>query len=351
MQQDKEYVGFACAYTPLALIHAAGFIPYRVLPMGDFPDRAGLVLHDNLCPHVKRILDRAMDNNLPALRGMVFMNSCDSMRRLYDAWQRERPDIESAIIDLPMTMDDPAVHFFSSELERLAGILKSWDGETVSEDKLAASMAQYDRIGRSFARLRKDAGNGTLGMGAGALQGLYNQASMQAPEDTIELLEKNTASPPPGAAGMGGVPVFIFGNILPNPEAFDLFESCGARVVGDDLCTGSRLFTELSSSPGDDITSRYAGALLRRRPCARTMDVRNPGSFAAGIIEQAKNSGALGVIGHTAKFCDPYIARIPHLRQKLREAGLPFIMLEGDCTLRSIGQQRTRIEAFIEMLR
>jgi benzoyl-CoA reductase/2-hydroxyglutaryl-CoA dehydratase subunit BcrC/BadD/HgdB len=38
------------------------------------------------------------------------------------------------------------------------------------------------------------------------------------------------------------------------------------------------------------------------------------------------------------------------VREALTAAGLPFLMLEGDCTLRSMEQQRTRIEAFIEML-
>jgi benzoyl-CoA reductase/2-hydroxyglutaryl-CoA dehydratase subunit BcrC/BadD/HgdB len=38
------------------------------------------------------------------------------------------------------------------------------------------------------------------------------------------------------------------------------------------------------------------------------------------------------------------------VREALREAGLPLLVLEGDCSLRSLGQQRTRIEAFVEML-
>ncbi|MFC1819947.1 2-hydroxyacyl-CoA dehydratase [Thermodesulfobacteriota bacterium] len=81
MNNDNlKLVGFSCAYTPLPLIHAAGFIPYRILPMGDQPDQAGSIMHDNLCPHVKRILDRAMAKDLPELSGIVFMDSCESMR-------------------------------------------------------------------------------------------------------------------------------------------------------------------------------------------------------------------------------------------------------------------------------
>ena len=60
-------VGFTCAYTPLPLIEAEGFIPYRIFPMGDQPDQAGSIMHDNLCPHVKRVLDRAMVKDLPDL--------------------------------------------------------------------------------------------------------------------------------------------------------------------------------------------------------------------------------------------------------------------------------------------
>jgi benzoyl-CoA reductase/2-hydroxyglutaryl-CoA dehydratase subunit BcrC/BadD/HgdB len=50
------------------------------------------------------------------------------------------------------------------------------------------------------------------------------------------------------------------------------------------------------------------------------------------------------------KFCDPYLARLPAVRAELKQAGLPLLVLEGDCTLRSLGQHRTRIEAFVEML-
>ena len=56
------------------------------------------------------------------------------------------------------------------------------------------------------------------------------------------------------------------------------------------------------------------------------------------------------MIVHVMKFCDPYLNRLPGIRHELRDAGLPALVLEGDCTLRSLGQKRTRIEAFVEML-
>jgi benzoyl-CoA reductase/2-hydroxyglutaryl-CoA dehydratase subunit BcrC/BadD/HgdB len=73
--------------------------------------------------------------------------------------------------------------------------------------------------------------------------------------------------------------------------------------------------------------------------------------LARRVVDAARACEARGVIGHTVKFCDPYLARLPMIRDALREANLPLLMLEGDCTLGSMGQQRTRLEAFIEMLR
>jgi benzoyl-CoA reductase/2-hydroxyglutaryl-CoA dehydratase subunit BcrC/BadD/HgdB len=35
----------------------------------------------------------------------------------------------------------------------------------------------------------------------------------------------------------------------------------------------------------------------------------------------------------------------------MKEENIPLLLLEGDCTLRSVGQQGTRIEAFVEMVR
>ncbi len=57
-------IGFTCAYTPIPLIEAAGFDPLRIFPESKAPDQAGHLLHDNLCPHVKKVLDRALASDL-----------------------------------------------------------------------------------------------------------------------------------------------------------------------------------------------------------------------------------------------------------------------------------------------
>ncbi|TFH43101.1 MAG: 2-hydroxyacyl-CoA dehydratase [Chrysiogenales bacterium] len=351
MTQTRGVIGYTCAYTPLPLFHAAGLAPYRVLPIHDCPDQSGHLLHDNLCPHVKRVLDRAMSGDVPAFSGMVFMNSCDSMRRLYDAWNAARSDSKSILVDLPATVSDATILFFRDEIARLKIFLESIIGEAITGSDLIQGIELHNRISALIAALQAARMNASLTGGSSTLQAAYNHASTTAPDEAIVYLKKMLGDSTAPGKDREGVPVYLFGNVLPEPEAFDLFESCGADIVSDDVCTGSRLFAPITGAPGPDPLRVLAESLLSKQPCARTFDSANPGSLGEEIVESARRSNARGVIGYTAKFCDPYIARMPGVREALRKEGIPFLLLEGDCSLRSIGQHRTRIEAFIEMMR
>jgi benzoyl-CoA reductase/2-hydroxyglutaryl-CoA dehydratase subunit BcrC/BadD/HgdB len=342
-------IGYACAYTPLAVIDAAGFAPYRLLPTGEWPEAAGRLLHDNLCPHVKRLLDRALCGAVPDLAGMVFMNSCDAMRRLADAWIKARPEDRVVLLDLPVGADETAAGFFGETLARLGRTLAEWGGAPVTEEALLSAVEKRDRLARLFERLRERHRAGALAGGAAALQAWYNEASTEPPDSFLERFTQEVEHGPAGVVPGRGVPVFLFGNVLPDPEAFTLFESCGVRIVDEDLCTGSRLFHRVEMEPAGDVFSRLARGLLAKPRCARSFDPRRPGRMGEEVVARARQVGAVSVIGHALKFCDPYLTRLPGVREALRRAGMPLLILEGDLSLRSIGQQRTRIEAFAEM--
>ena len=345
--QTNEHIGYACAYTPLALLYAANFHPYRVLPITECQDQAGLYLHDNLCPHVKRILDRAMAGDLPGLKGMIFMNSCDAMRRLSDAWVKVRGKDRTILIDLPSISDKSAVRFFAEELRRLAGTLEQWSGNPLTHDLIGEGIREYNRLSAALSILAKRAYKEG---GQASLQEAYTAAATKSSADALRFIDSLLSGTSPAKAAVWSPAIFLFGNILPDKDAFDLFQSCGVRIVGEDLCTGSRLFQPIEIPEGEDLYLGMARAILSRRPCARTFDPDRPGKIAHDLIERAKACNATGAICHTAKFCDPYLARLPYIREIFRKEGMPLLVLEGDCTLRSMGQQRTRIEAFIEML-
>ena len=345
------YIGFACSYVPLPVIDAAGFTPWRVLPKGDSPDQSGQLLHDNLCPHVKCIIDRAMDDDIPDLEGLVFINSCDAMRRMADAWRIIRPHDKMIMLDLPSTQEESSLTYFADEIHRLAQTLEDWSGKPLSVEAIEISVERYNTLAKLLDKVHARLLDGLLDGGRAKLQTFYNQASMEPVKNMITRMETILSIPAVSRQAPPGVPIFIFGNVLPDPGAFTLFEESGAFIAGDDFCTGSRLFAESPLESSGDPWQFLARELLLHPPCARTFDPAQPGKIAQDVLTNAQACKASGVIGYTLKFCDPYLARMPLVRATLREADIPLLMLEGDCTLRSMGQQRTRIEAFIEMLR
>jgi len=318
--------------------------------MTQAPDRTGRLLHDNLCPHVKSILDRALAGDLPELAGMVFMNSCDAMRRLHDAWRTVPGGAPAVLVDLPVTADAASRAFFGGELWRLAQTLEGWGGEAPDPGRVLRGIGAYNALAASLKALAERVDGGTLADGPARLQGAFNRAAT-SPLAEAEAHVRGLLAEPVSGADADAVPLYLFGNVLPDPESFRLFAACGARIAASDLCSGTRLFQEMEIGAGDDPYAGLAAAILGKRPCARTFDPTRPVRIADDVLGEARAAGARGVICHTVKFCDPYLARLAAVRRTLQEAGMPFLVLEGDCTLRSIGQQRTRIEAFVEMLR
>lgn len=346
----NQKIGFTCSYTPLPLIRAAGFIPFRIQPVTSSVDQAGTILHDNMCPHVKRVLDRAMSGDLPELAAVVFVNSCESMRRLADAWAITRPSDRRFVLDLPSSPGEISTGFLAEQLVLFWEKLGAWSQTQSPREAIGKSIAAYNELVAALEDLGNTVANRAPIGGRSAMQRAFN-ASVTVPTrqaiDAIKLEQKSLATKPRSVAT---VPVYLFGNVLPDEEAFDLLERSGFRVVGDSLCTGAHQLSPFTVNHGSDPFTQLANDLLVRPPCARTVTAERPGDYAGFVAREAKRCGAQAVIGHVMKFCDPFLARIPAIREELSDVGLPMLVLEGDCTLRSLGQSRTRLEAFVEIL-
>jgi benzoyl-CoA reductase/2-hydroxyglutaryl-CoA dehydratase subunit BcrC/BadD/HgdB len=220
----------------------------------------------------------------------------------------------------------------------------------VDDGQLAESVRLHDDLQRVLDDLARRTAAGALPGGRTALQALYNRAAVEPIEATLPELEALRDRTPASNGGGAGVPLALFGNVLPEVEAIALIEECGARVVADDLCTGSRQFTRVDPRGDAPLMEQLATAVLARPLCARTLLAGDADALAGQVLSVARAAGARGAVAHVMKFCDPYLVRMPALREAFQDAGMPLLVLEGDCTLRSLGQQRTRIEAFVEML-
>ena len=139
----------------------------------------------------------------------------------------------------------------------------------------------------------------------------------------------------------------VVGSLLDNPQYIKIIEDLGGLVVTDSLCFGTRSFWDLvkeSHSPLDALAQRY----LSKISCPRMTDGHL--SRKQFILDLIKEFYVDGVIFQRMKFCPYWWGEIFMLRRELKELGVPFIDLEREYILGGIGQMKTRIQAFLEVL-
>lgn len=345
----KPLMGWFCAYTPLEIMLAAGLYPYRIVP----EPTPAIALADSyiersFCPYVRSCLGEALEGHYRFLNGLVVVNSCDPMRRLYDAWRYYIGGEFISLLDLPRINSDLAIEYYRECLDRFIGEIEAHYRVKISEAAIADAISTQNRIRSRLRELYQL--NQSCGMPVSAAQiQKVVRASTVLPEDMfVEMLESLLDEV--GRARFDfqeGPRVLISGSLMENPLIVELIEQCGARVVGDDLCTGTRQFWELVEPDGDPLTalSRY---YLGRTPCPRMKDAQRRFDHVFQLIDEFR---ADGVIFYTLKFCDPFLYDIPVLKSQLGARGIPSLLLESDYTPGTLGRVKTRIQAFIEMLR
>jgi benzoyl-CoA reductase subunit C len=142
------------------------------------------------------------------------------------------------------------------------------------------------------------------------------------------------------------VRLMILGSENDDTEFVGMVESLGAVFVVDDHCTGSRYFWNKVESNGNLLES-IAARYVERVPCpTKDWPERNRMEH---IKKLAKDWGVQGAIVIQQKFCDPHELDNPAIMKNLKEEGVPSQFLELDVTV-PIGQFKTRVEAFLEML-
>jgi len=185
-----------------------------------------------------------------------------------------------------------------------------------------------------------------------------------------------------------GARILITGGLIPR-FLVEMEEECGGLVVVEDGCNGYRYFAGTVKATGNEKLSAgkaaeseefFAGSAsgtyaankeeihdakiqererkllrclancyLKRPPCSRMYGATEQRSREMGRL--AAQYRVEGIIHYSLKFCDCNIYDYPVLRDKAAELGIPFLRLEGEEHGTGTGQLKTRLQAFLEMVR
>lgn len=346
----RRVFGYFCTYFPEELLHAAGILSIRILGVKENVSVADAHVQPFICSLVRTSLDAAMRNRFDFLDGVVFPHSCDSIQNLADIWKHHFPDQFSEVVVLPVWVDVPeAEDYLTEELARFKRKLEAHLGEEISDDALAESIDIYNDNRSALAELyaiRRD--NPSAISAENALNVVLASFRMRKEEHTDllkKLLGELKAAPKTNGET---IRVVLYGNACDHTDIMNLFEEIDAAVVDDDLCTGSRYFLHIAPPDGAPLR-RIAQRYLNRIPCPS----KHSDSFDRRdyLVDMVRQSEADGVVMLILKFCDPHDFDYPDIAKRLTEEDIPHLRIETEMQPASIEQVRTRLQAFVEMLK
>ncbi len=347
---DSRAIGYLCSYVPEELIHAAGFTPIRLRGTTAALRHVDAHLQSFTCALCRSTLDQALAGDLDFLSGTVFAHTCDTMQAQADLWRMNTPSAHFVhIVMQPAHLGTPAASdYLAAELRRFREELAGLAGQPISGDDLRSSIALYDEtreLAREFQKAREQ-------IGAPAFFAVLDAAQVM-PRELFNPLFRELVShlpdvgeQPSQPSAIGSPRLFLAGAVLDEPRLLGLIEEVGARVAGDDLCSGSRHFLDQVGTEGDPIAN-LAAYHLQRPPCpTKYRPDHDPGRY---LLEQVQQVGAAGVVFVLEKFCEPHAFDHALVRPILEESGVPHLLLEMEQTP-SLEALRTRLQAFVELL-
>lgn len=341
--------GYICTYTPEELVYAAGVLPVRVFGKPGETPAADAYLYSNICSFVRSCFEEAFRDGYSQLDGLVACNSCDHIRRLYDVWEQYMSTPFTHIISLPCKSTPSTLVFFQQEIKRLKEKLEKYLGQEISAPATREAINVYNKTRGLLKRLYQlRCPHPPLISGAETLEIVL--ASMVIPKEEFNLILENyldeiEAEPSPLA--QDSVRLLVMGSELDDPEYLRLIEEQGAVIVTDDLCNGTRYFwdsVDTSLDPLEGLARRY----LTRTPCPRMHPAQYRIEHLIRLINLFKVEG---IIYETIKFCDLHSSIYPVIKKGLEPLGLPILKLEREYSMASLGQMKTRVQAFLESIK
>ena len=350
-EQGGTVVGYFCSAFPEEIITAAGMLPFRMRATGSTSTELSDACFSSInCSFPRHCFNIALNGGFEFLNGVVCMNSCDNIRRIYDNWKRQLPGYFLHIMSLPRKTGEPQVEWFREEIANLKETIEKHFEVVITNDTLWDAIRLHNetrKLQRQLYELRK-ADNPPI-TGAETLAVTVAGTAM-AKERYNHLLRDllNEISQSEGISDYRAR-LLVMGGILDDPAYVNVIEEQGGLVVTDSLCFGSRiLWTDLDESIGDPVTALARYYVADRPSCPRTFgDYERRIGLVRDMVRDFKVDG---VILERLAFCDHWGFEQSTIENDLKEDNIPCLIMDREYVLGGIGQLRTRIQAFLETM-
>lgn len=348
--EGRHVVGTFCTYSPKELIYAAGAIPVGLCAFDESPiDASHADLPRNLCPLIKASYGYAVTKKCPYMNAsdlVVGETTCDGKKKMYELLARHK---DVYILQLPNMTSRKSLELWSDELREFRTVLEAKFDVKITDEALLDAVQIYNEerevmmqlleLGKLNPCRVKGSEIHQISFASDFIYDKHEKIKMvRAYIDAVrEMTPPNTRKKRIIITGCpsGGVYEKVIKQI----------EELGADVVAFENCSGTKGYQNQIATDGDlidNIAERYL-----KIPCS----VMYQNDARSDIIKEfVREYQADGVIDVVLSGCHTYAIETAKMREASREAGANYMSLETDYSKQDVGQIRTRLEAFIELL-
>ena len=261
-------------------------------------------------------------------------------------------------VNTPSVVKESSFEFFEEELKTYKKSLEKFAGKTITDADLADAIRLHNQ-NRNKARALYDFKKADPPMISGVeLTKVLTVGSSLPITESNALFDEVIAAvsqrkEPPLKKGPR---ILLDGPCVDNIELIKIVEDSGANVVVDTTCNGTR-----DSLPrvdeGEDPIKALARRYLDKINCPKTYRENKTGVFQEDIAARFGDIGAYarefradGAILYVYKFCDPFGFEVPARKAYYESIKVPLLHIEDLYSAGTIGQLKTRIQAFLEMI-
>ena len=354
-------LGYNCYYIPEVLLNLPGCFSSRLrAPNSSTAEIASYYMTNRNCPYVRCILERAIEGGYNYLNALFGAEGCAAMERMEEHFALLSPvqndRFFTTIIDPPMKGDQTSLDYYKAQLQlKVLDALRDHYGVDVSDQALRTAVEKHNRLCRvvtEIGNLRKAANPVITGYEYHVIvlvsQVCPHELILPYLEETLEELKQRQ----PEAKFPFRARVVLAGSEIDDPEFTKLLEMCGAMVVADRYCFGGFPGREeITVQDGETAFDAVCRHYLHHNQCVRFMDGAKIDQRHRELRRLVQDYRADGVIYESMKFCEFWSYEkvlASHVLQQ--EMGIPCCTIEKEYNLGSVGQLRTRFQAFVESL-
>lgn len=364
-QSGKKIIGYFCAFAPIELILAADAIPVRV--NSGWYDAAKIgdrVVPVEVCPMIRSTIGAKMISLSPFLEmsdALISLLTCDGMTKLSEILGDFKP---VWTMPLPRIKDSKqSLRFWNDELKATKTNIEKLTGIKIDKKRLRNSIELVQKATKAFRRLQELRKGPPVIMGRDAM--LVNQSFMwdeigrwtEKTEALCDELEKRVeqkawACPPDTPR------VLVTGTPMIWPDNWklpSLVEEASPQgvLVADELCSSDRILNDpvgVDEWTMDDMFKSISERYLMASTCPCFTSADGNEDRINWLINKIKDANVAGVIYYVVRGCMLYAMEYSRVKKALDKISVPVYYLDTEYTREDVGQMKTRVEAFLEML-